>query len=545
MIRNYFFLNRFTLEAAGKLQDKTVLSIFSQEKDRLLFELGDRTESLFLEISVDPGDPFLNIREKYARARKNTINFFPDFLNKKIESIEIADDDRIIKIMLGNDSVYFTIRGKYTNVIAVSNDEKISTFKKIDYDELILLKNELTGKKYTTDYNIPDFSIGTEANYQDEIRKRYPVIGKEIIHEVQRRSRSTSAMEFREILISVLNEIKEKNPAVFINDRNNTINLAVDSFGIFEHQQKKVFDDLISAQSFYLSKRYFLDEKDENQKILQNHIDKELKKVSNKINKLTGVVEKGSNEEAYRKYGNLLLISLNKIRPGMHEITLEDIYSSQTEITIKLNRKLSSKKNADWYFEKAKSERKNYDKSRLLLKQAELDYNKLKTFEQKLSTIDESKELKSIMKELRIKGSIDVKEKDDLRTKFKHYIIENKFNVYVGKDSKNNDLLTTRFAKQNDYWFHARGSSGSHVVLRVENTKEPVPKSVLKKTASLAAYHSKSKTSGLAPVAFTFKKYVVKKKGDPIGTVHLLREDVLLVKPEIPAGCEYVSFQSE
>ena len=543
MIRNYFFLNRFTLEAAGKLQDKTVLSIFSQEKDRLLFELGDRTESFFLEISVDPGDPFLNIREKYARARKNTINFFPEFLNKKIESIEIADDDRIIKIMLGNGSVYFTIRGKYTNVIAVSNDEKISTFKKIDDDELILLKNELTGKKYTTDFNIPDFSIGTEANYQDEIRKRYPVIGKEIIHEVQRRSRSTSAMEFREILISVLNEIKEKNPAVFINERNNTINLAVVSFGIFEHQQKKVFDDLISAQSFYLSKRYFLEEKDENQKILQNHIDKELKKVSNKINKLAGVVEKGSNEEAYRKYGNLLLISLNKIRPGMHEITLEDIYSSQTEITIKLNRKLSSKKNADWYFEKAKSERKNYDKSRLLLKQAELDYNKLKSFEQKLSTIDESKELKSIMKDLRIKGSIDVKEKDDLRTKFKHYIIENKFNVYVGKDSKNNDLLTTRFAKQNDYWFHARGSSGSHVVLRVENTKEPVPKSVLKKTASLAAYHSKSKTSGLAPVAFTFKKYVVKKKGDPIGTVHLLREDVLLVKPEIPAGCEYVSSQ--
>jgi len=527
------------------MQAKTVLSIFSQEKDRLLFELGDRTESFFLEISVDPGDPFINIREKYARARKNTINFFPEFLNKKIESIEIANDDRIIKIMLGNGYVYFTIRGKYTNVFAVSNDEKISTFKKIADNELILLKNELTEKKYTSDYNIPDFSIGTEANYPDEIRKRYPVIGKEIIHEVQRRSRSTSAVEFREILISVLKEIKENKPAVFINDRTNAINLAVVSFEIFEHQQKKVFDDLISAQSFYLSKRYFLDEKDENQKILQNHIDKELKKVSNKINKLTGVVEKGSNEEAYRKYGNLLLINLNKIKPGMHEITLEDIYSSQTEITIKLNRKLSSKKNADWYFEKAKSERKNYDKSRLLLKQAQLDYNKLKTFEQKLSTIDESKELKSIMKDLRIKGSIDVKEKDDLRTKFKHYIIENKFNVYVGKDSKNNDLLTTRFAKQNDYWFHARGASGSHVILRIENTKEPVPKSVLKKTASLAAYHSKSKTSGLAPVAFTFKKYVVKKKGDPVGTVHLLKEDVLLVKPEIPARCEYVSFQSE
>ncbi|NWG28118.1 MAG: DUF814 domain-containing protein, partial [Ignavibacteriaceae bacterium] len=118
--------------------------------------------------------------------------------------------------------------------------------------------------------------------------------------------------------------------------------------------------------------------------------------------------------------------------------------------------------------------------------------------------------------------------------------IEGKYKVFVGKDSKSNDLLTTRFAKQNDYWFHARGSSGSHVVLRVENTKETISKNILKKAAALAAYHSKAKTAGIVPVAYTLKKYVVKKKGDPSGTVRLLREDVLLVKPEIPAGCEYV-----
>jgi predicted ribosome quality control (RQC) complex YloA/Tae2 family protein len=77
----------------------------------------------------------------------------------------------------------------------------------------------------------------------------------------------------------------------------------------------------------------------------------------------------------------------------------------------------------------------------------------------------------------------------------------------------------------------------------VENTKESIPKPILKKAASLAAFHSKAKTAGVVPVAYTFKKYVVKKKGDPVGTVHLLREDVLLVKPEIPIGCEYISSQ--
>ena len=92
------------------------------------------------------------------------------------------------------------------------------------------------------------------------------------------------------------------------------------------------------------------------------------------------------------------------------------------------------------------------------------------------------------MKKLKIKQPEESEAKEDIGSKFKQYIIESKYKVYVGKDSKNNDLLTTRFAKQNDYWFHARGASGSHVVLRVENTKEPVPKNVLKKVAALAAY---------------------------------------------------------
>ncbi len=110
----------------------------------------------------------------------------------------------------------------------------------------------------------------------------------------------------------------------------------------------------------------------------------------------------------------------------------------------------------------------------------------------------------------------------------------------MGKDSKSNDLLTLKFAKQNDYWFHARAVPGSHVILRVENTKEAIPKSVLKKVASLAAYHSKAKTAGLVPVSYTFKKYVVKRKGMEPGKVALLKEDTILVTPEIPEGVEFV-----
>jgi predicted ribosome quality control (RQC) complex YloA/Tae2 family protein len=158
-----------------------------------------------------------------------------------------------------------------------------------------------------------------------------------------------------------------------------------------------------------------------------------------------------------------------------------------------------------------------------------------------MENIEEKEKLITIMKDLKLKPEENNTINDDIKNKFKRYLIDGKYQVYVGRDSQNNDLLTLKFAKQNDYWFHARSVSGSHVVLKNDNTKDNMPKNVLKKAASLAAYHSKAKTAGISPVSYTLKKYVVKKKGMEPGKVALLKEDVLLVRPEIPEGCEYIT----
>jgi len=275
-------------------------------------------------------------------------------------------------------------------------------------------------------------------------------------------------------------------------------------------------------------------------KLITKQLERELKKTTNKLNKLNTVVQRESKEEEYNRLGNLLLVNIGKIKIGMDSIEVENIYRSNEIIKIKLSPKLPPKKNIDHYFDKSKSENIGIEKSKELFEQAKTKFNELKANEKLLKSINDLKELKGIMKKMKIKDKDYIESKEDIKLKFKHYIIDDKYHVYIGKDSKNNDLLTSRFAKQNDYWFHARSVSGSHVVLRVENTKEAIPKSVLKKVAALAAYHSKAKTAGVVPVAYTYKKYVIKKKGYPVGTVHLLREDVLLVKPEIPEGCEFV-----
>jgi predicted ribosome quality control (RQC) complex YloA/Tae2 family protein len=538
MIKNYFLLNRFVIDAEEVINGAAIADIFSQERDKLIIQLVKDEEEHFLEMYVNPGQPYINLREKYSRAKKNTINLFPEFINKKIESVEICTDDRIVRIKAGSGYLYFTIRGKYTNVYADTDENKLESFKNLNDETLTLIHKEFGDKTYSTDFNIPDLNLSFKEDYFREIKKTYPVISNEIIKEAKRRI--TDEKNASKVLDDVISKISIGKPTVFINNLNNEVFLGFDSFGIFEHQKKEVFDDLISAQNFYLSKKHFLAEREKKLKIIQRHLNKELKKISNKINSLQGVLDKGNRSDEYKRTGELLLINLRSIKAGMKDITVKDIYNDNIDVKIKLNPKHSAKKNVDSYFNKAKAEKIEYEKSKELISSAKNQFEKIQSIENRLDSINDLKELTEIMKELKIQDSTDKKDKDDIKDKFKHYILDDKYHVFVGKDSKNNDLLTTKFAKQNDYWFHARSVSGSHVVLRVENTKEAIPKSVLKKTASLAAYHSKAKTAGTAPVTYTLKRYVIKKKGYPIGTVHLLKEEVLLVKPEIPKGCEFV-----
>jgi predicted ribosome quality control (RQC) complex YloA/Tae2 family protein len=536
-------LNRFIIEANSHFKDAVIVDIFSQEKSKIVLALSKEESPTFLEISVIPGNAYFNFRKNYSRSKKNTLSFFDEALGKRVDAFEIAKDDRIIKIKLNDCELFFAIRGKFTNLYFLDQEDNLNAFKSVEEQSPDQIKKEFQTANFIHHWNEIVLPANDEDNYLDEVRKKYPILGSEIIKETKSRLSYDSASKPWHLLKEILNEVRYSRPCVFINKQEKEIHLGFERFKSIPFTEKKEFDTITDAQNFLLSKKYFLEDKYSKEKLIRNYVDRELKKITNKIQNLQGFLEKGSKEEDYNKYGNLLLANINSIKSRMKSITVDDIFADGNQIRIDLNPALSPQKNIDYYFEKSRNEKIAFTKNQQLFESAKRDYDNLKSIEELLDRTESSKELDEIMNKLKIKQPQQSSEKEDISSKFKHYVIENKFDLYVGKDSKNNDLLTTKFAKQNDYWFHARGMSGSHVVLRLHNTKEPVPKSVLKKAASIAAFHSKAKTAGIVPVAYTFKKYVVKKKGDPTGTVRLLREDVLLVKPEIPERCEYVSSQ--
>jgi predicted ribosome quality control (RQC) complex YloA/Tae2 family protein len=113
------------------------------------------------------------------------------------------------------------------------------------------------------------------------------------------------------------------------------------------------------------------------------------------------------------------------------------------------------------------------------------------------------------------------------------YELPGGWQVLAGKTDRDNDILSIKLARSGDWWFHVRGMSGSHVLLRAQDDLEP-DRETLAAAAAVAAWHSKARSGGQVPVSCTRAQYVTKPRGSKRGTVQIRKERVLKVKPALP-----------
>jgi predicted ribosome quality control (RQC) complex YloA/Tae2 family protein len=115
------------------------------------------------------------------------------------------------------------------------------------------------------------------------------------------------------------------------------------------------------------------------------------------------------------------------------------------------------------------------------------------------------------------------------------YELPGGWQVLAGKTDEDNDRLSLKVARPNDWWFHVRGMSGSHVILQVPGKEEP-DRDTVKAAAAIAAYHSKGRKGGTVTVSATRARYVTKPRGSHRGTVEIRKEVVFKVRPALPEG---------
>jgi len=109
------------------------------------------------------------------------------------------------------------------------------------------------------------------------------------------------------------------------------------------------------------------------------------------------------------------------------------------------------------------------------------------------------------------------------------------WHIWAGRTSKDNDRLSIKVAKAKDWWFHLKGSPGSHVVLFVRDGVEP-PRNVIEAAAAVAAWHSKQRNGGRVAVNATRGQNVSKPRGAKPGLVSIRKEITLMVRPGVPDG---------
>ncbi len=114
------------------------------------------------------------------------------------------------------------------------------------------------------------------------------------------------------------------------------------------------------------------------------------------------------------------------------------------------------------------------------------------------------------------------------------YELRGGWKVLAGRTDDDNDRLSLKIARPNEWWFHVHGMPGSHVILqRTDDAAVEPDRATLKAAAAIAAYHSKARDAGVVPVSCTQAKNVSKPRGARPGTVSIRKETTLKVRPSI------------
>ena len=335
----------------------------------------------------------------------------------------------------------------------------------------------------------------------------------------------------------VLNDFKKRNFAPFVlvdtklGEPKDFSFIPITQYGPdYKSERKESFSSLLDE--FYTKKENAARLKAKAQdvtKLLNNLKGRIQRKTAHRLSDL----EKCKNREELRIFGELIKANLYAIEKGASFCVVQNYYDEDLkEIKIPLNPTISPSQNAAKYF---KDYKKTYNAEQTLTKLVEEDKKELLYIESvldNLSRISSMADLEEIRTELTLSGYLrrNPKQKQkSFKAAPKKYISESGFEIFVGKNNRENDFLTLKFADKTDVWLHTKNIPGSHTVI-ITKGKE-ADEETLVFAASLAAANSKAANSDKVPVDYTFIKHVKKPNGAKAGMVIYTNNKTLYVTP--------------
>lgn len=539
--------------------------IYQQEKDEILLNIHNNRTNYKLIISSSSNNSRIYLT-RHSKENPASPPMFCMVLRKHLNSgiilnVEQSTLDRVVFIDISSldelgepmeKRIVIEIMGRHSNIILIDKDSNIiiDSIKKVN-ESMSRIRQVLPGLIYEKppiqDKSNPLKSSKEEFfNFLDTSKQNLkiykffyfnyiglsPLISREIcFHSGIDIDRSINSLyeDDKDLLFNSFNKFMEKirnndfHPTLIMEDNMDTIAfhaLELNQFGLDNKIHLNSISEVLDTN--YYRKDVF-DRLSQRSSGIKKSIGVNLDRTINKLSKQKNELLESKDREKYKVYADLISANLHLIPKGQNKIELENFYDENlNKLNIPLNIKYSPVENAQRYY-KRYSRLKNAEN--LLLKQIPRTKNEIEYLENVLVSIDNSteiEELDEIKEELIEEGYIKGNRKDRNKKKQKvskphHYISKDGFNIYVGKNNRQNDYLTLRFSHRSDTWLHVQKMPGSHVI--IDNKGKDIPNSTLEEAAILAAFYSKGKNSNNVPVDYTQRKNVKKPRNAKTGMV--------------------------
>lgn len=264
-------------------------------------------------------------------------------------------------------------------------------------------------------------------------------------------------------------------------------------------------------------------------RVVQTAMERNVKKYDLQVKQL----EDTQKREKYRIYGELLNTYGYGAAEGAKSLEALNYYTNEM-ITIPLDPTLTAGENAKKYFDKYQKLKRTYEALTTLTQETKEEIEHLASISTALDIAQKEEDLVQIKEELIESGYIRRKggtKRVKITSKPFHYISSDGFDIYVGKNNYQNEELTFKFATGNDWWFHAKGMPGSHVIVKTNGAE--MTDRAYEEAGRLAAYYSQAKGQEKIEIDYTQKKNVKKPNGSKPGFVVYYTNYSLVIDSDI------------
>jgi predicted ribosome quality control (RQC) complex YloA/Tae2 family protein len=487
---------------------------------------------------MQSGSPIIMLKENMHRAKSNNVDLFPFIIGRKILSCMKHPTDRIIFLRLTGASVIGQFFGGSNTSLFIIDDEDqiIDSFKRsplpIGAHYIPSINPMPAIEEANPDSSIFDALVRTGnsgKHYAREIFARFSTLYPEVLsHHALMSLNEHQLSELKQCFQDVMEESLNSVKAYILELPDGILALSC-------LQLQESLREVWSGESMSEAIRRFqgLNQKRERMRRIYLEIESDLKLRREKLEHTIAHVSEDelSNERIMEsQLIAQLLLSMPYPALRVHDDSII-LHHEESTITIPGMKGKTYAEHAEHYFKKAKNSKERNEIRKKSLPNFRLRLEQVMSMQKALSGAQDLRSLELIHKQL--KNVHTEKTSQTPQYPFREFILSPKYVLYIGRNAQNNDQLTTKFAKPNDLWLHARGVSGSHGILR--GPLNP-PKNILEIACEITAYFSKSRKGTFVPVAYALKKYVRKPKGAGPGSVLMEREEVIMVEPRLPEG---------